>query len=266
MIKFFRHIRKSMIMKNNTLKYFKYAIGEIALVMIGILLALQVNNWNEEKKLQRLKVVYIDKMIEDLKSDIVNNTLNKAEVENLANYGKYVIEVVTKNKSVKDKSEFVLKLQQTGRVNFPNLANNTYIDLESSGNLKLFKNEELIDAIRSYYKSDSDFWREAYISRTAEGLLPKVVEILPFDLQEQIMNSEIERAKTKKTYDIENRVDLKISDKAFLAIITKLKTRDDLKFHLKNATRAHMLQIRFDIESTEKAKNIIELLEKTKND
>ena len=59
MIKFFRHIRKSMIMKNNTLKYFKYAIGEIALVMIGILLALQVNNWNEEKKLHlyRFRVI-----------------------------------------------------------------------------------------------------------------------------------------------------------------------------------------------------------------
>ena len=48
MIKFFRHIRKSLLMENKTSKYFKYAIGEIILVMIGILLALQVNNWNNK--------------------------------------------------------------------------------------------------------------------------------------------------------------------------------------------------------------------------
>ena len=66
MIKFFRHIRKQLIMKNNTGKYLKYALGEILLVMIGILLALQVNNWNEQRKdlleeqkiLAQLKIEY----------------------------------------------------------------------------------------------------------------------------------------------------------------------------------------------------------------
>ena len=50
MIKFFRRIRKNLIMETEkTGKYFKYAIGEIVLVMIGILLALQINNWNEKR-------------------------------------------------------------------------------------------------------------------------------------------------------------------------------------------------------------------------
>jgi len=50
MIKFFRHIRQNLIMENKTSKYLKYAIGEIVLVVIGILIALQINNWNEERK------------------------------------------------------------------------------------------------------------------------------------------------------------------------------------------------------------------------
>jgi len=50
MIKFFRKIRYDLINQNRTTKYFKYAIGEIILVVIGILIALQINNWNEEKK------------------------------------------------------------------------------------------------------------------------------------------------------------------------------------------------------------------------
>ena len=51
MIKFFRKIRYDLMEKNKTGKYLKYAIGEILLVMVGILLALQVNNWNEQRKI-----------------------------------------------------------------------------------------------------------------------------------------------------------------------------------------------------------------------
>jgi len=50
MIKFFRKIRQNLVMENKTGKYFKYAIGEIILVVIGILIALQINNWNERRK------------------------------------------------------------------------------------------------------------------------------------------------------------------------------------------------------------------------
>ncbi|APY07251.1 hypothetical protein BWZ20_02545 [Winogradskyella sp. J14-2] len=50
MIKFFRKIRQNLLMENKIGKYFKYAIGEIVLVVIGILIALQINNWNEQRK------------------------------------------------------------------------------------------------------------------------------------------------------------------------------------------------------------------------
>jgi uncharacterized membrane protein YgaE (UPF0421/DUF939 family) len=70
MIKFFRHIRKSLLMENKTGKYFKYAIGEILLVMVGILLALQVNNWNENRKAENNK----QKLMLALKKEFSINT------------------------------------------------------------------------------------------------------------------------------------------------------------------------------------------------
>jgi len=68
MIKFFRHIRKSLLMENKTSKYFKYAIGEIVLVVIGILIALQINNWNQ-KRLERIEE---NTILTNLKDDFKN--------------------------------------------------------------------------------------------------------------------------------------------------------------------------------------------------
>jgi len=51
MIKFFRHIRRTLINQDKMGTYFKYAIGEIILVVIGILIALQINIWNDHKKM-----------------------------------------------------------------------------------------------------------------------------------------------------------------------------------------------------------------------
>ena len=59
MIKFFRHIRQRLIRENRFSKYALYAIGEIVLVVIGILIALQINNANENRKTRNQKVKYL---------------------------------------------------------------------------------------------------------------------------------------------------------------------------------------------------------------
>jgi hypothetical protein len=81
MQKFFRTIRKKLIEEDNIRKYLLYAIGEILLVVIGILIALQVNNWNEERKTQRSETQFIENITSDLKRD--KNELRK--VVDLAN-------------------------------------------------------------------------------------------------------------------------------------------------------------------------------------
>jgi len=50
MIKLFRNIRQNLLSEGKSVKYLKYAFGEIILVVIGILIALQINNWNLERK------------------------------------------------------------------------------------------------------------------------------------------------------------------------------------------------------------------------
>lgn len=70
MIKFFRKIRQNLLSEGKTGKYFKYAIGEIVLVVIGILIALQINNWNENRKQQAEITDIYKQIVLDLDNDI----------------------------------------------------------------------------------------------------------------------------------------------------------------------------------------------------
>jgi hypothetical protein len=70
MIKFFRKIRQNLLMENKTGKYFKYAIGEIILVVIGILIALSINNWNELKKQRNEAQTFIKRLSEEVGQNI----------------------------------------------------------------------------------------------------------------------------------------------------------------------------------------------------
>ena len=70
MIKFFRKIRQQLLVENRLTKYLLYAIGEIVLVVIGILLALQFNTWRMENKDREIELVILKKMKVDLGNDV----------------------------------------------------------------------------------------------------------------------------------------------------------------------------------------------------
>lgn len=71
MLRLLHNIRKQLLNEGKTSKYFRYAIGEILLVMIGILLALQVNNWNESRKQNLIEIKIVKQLLEDAKADAV---------------------------------------------------------------------------------------------------------------------------------------------------------------------------------------------------
>lgn len=86
MIKFFRKIRQNLLSEGKTGNYLKYAIGEIVLVVIGILIALQINNWNEDHKLAIKTQNYYQQLLEDLNKDriFIAQTLSKFEQQRKA--------------------------------------------------------------------------------------------------------------------------------------------------------------------------------------
>ena len=76
MIKFFRNIRHNLLSEGKAGKYLKYAIGEIVLVVIGILIALQINNWNESNKERKLEVKTLSELQSAFKKDLKDLNFN----------------------------------------------------------------------------------------------------------------------------------------------------------------------------------------------
>ena len=76
MIKFFRRIRQNLLSEGKSGKYLLYAIGEIILVVIGILIALQINNWNKTQESMALEKKMLNELLTNLQKDSLDNAIN----------------------------------------------------------------------------------------------------------------------------------------------------------------------------------------------
>lgn len=152
MIKFFRRIRQKLLTENKFSKYLFYAIGETILVMIGILLALQVNNWNEVRKENGLKNTYSARLINDLKKDLNTIKINKARIESMQSIISDFTKSLDSDMSITERISITEKYFTEGwsTVSF-SAQNNTYTDLSQTGNMKVFIDTDLRENILSYY-------------------------------------------------------------------------------------------------------------------
>jgi hypothetical protein len=85
MFRLFRKIREEILTERKTHRYLNYAVGELILVVFGILIALQINNWNEERLEQRQIADYAHALIKDLERDLAMAAIIKVEIDVLIN-------------------------------------------------------------------------------------------------------------------------------------------------------------------------------------
>ena len=160
MINFFRKIRKKLADDNKLLKYMKYAIGEILLVVIGILIALQVNTWNEDRKSEILEIKILKRLRQDLVADTLylNDRLERTIILQAKQY-EFVHEIYNTQKSEKEFRK-VLGLQNWDSDNLV-MQTSTYEELKSSGQINILENESLkiqmIDLYREYEVATKHF-------------------------------------------------------------------------------------------------------------
>ncbi len=151
-----------MLMENKTGKYFKYAIGEIVLVMIGILLALQVNNWNESRKGSKMGDQFLEGISDDIKKDIILidivMDLNRESLSIISS-----IDSVFHNNPIYEAEKFPYYFGRPDTLGFVQVfyrpdsfrpTNGTYNSLIADGKTTLIKNKDLFEKIQRIYNED----------------------------------------------------------------------------------------------------------------
>ncbi|VAX21401.1 hypothetical protein MNBD_IGNAVI01-2995 [hydrothermal vent metagenome] len=146
MIRIFKRIKESLLNENRFKSYMMYAIGEIVLIVIGILIAVQINNWNESKK-SDAKIKSVLLLIKDnLKEDKAELELNlEIGKKKFLNYWQTVLE---KNPADGDYSNLINHL---GVYDF-NSNNSGYLSAIRGDILSLIDNRELVNNITAYYE------------------------------------------------------------------------------------------------------------------
>ena len=144
MLRFFRHIRKQLMEQNKVSTYLLYAIGEILLVVIGILIALQVNNWNEQRKANIKSISYHERILGDL--DIFISETDQ-QIERSISIRKLILETIDLLESKELPEDKIQTFESTlhfyYQIPYRNPSLTTLTEMRSNGELNLIRNLEL---------------------------------------------------------------------------------------------------------------------------
>ena len=202
MIKFFRKIRYNLMEKNKTAQYLKYAIGEIILVVIGILLALSISSWNIERNLKKSNEVYLTNLLEELNSNITRLDFlifpsnKQIGLDSVVKNCLYITPRFSKGLEKSD-YEFLLNNKVYLGSSQLNLNDAAYEELLNTGKLYSLGSDSLIKAVKVYYKR---YEREKYYNEMWKDLGFKGL-----DLYQQAMFSLIADHKfTPETFSLRN--------------------------------------------------------------
>jgi len=178
MIKFFRKIRQRLLNENKLRKYFLYAIGEILLVVIGILIALNINNWNENQKTKKLERVFLERLQVDLETDVIYFTRRIQDSDDLINSAEFFVHEVYKTQKNFNEYKILVDTLFWNSEHFV-AQNSTYNELNNSGQLNIFSNRNLKDNILShYFKYESVGSHVKEANEFSVGEMSKVIAIL----------------------------------------------------------------------------------------
>jgi len=147
MIKFFREIRHKLFIENKFSKYLTYATGEILLLVIGILIALQLNNWNEQRKNVNAEKQYYKNIKRQLQEDINVIKRNIEFNQRYYNQYQYAIQLISDNDRSNLDSLAKISINILEFSDF-HQETNIYQTLVNSGEIKLLNNQNIIEGLQ----------------------------------------------------------------------------------------------------------------------
>lgn len=142
--------------ENKTGKYFKYAIGEIILVVIGILIALQINTWSENEKIKTEEKILITGLIRNIEEDIKSLTAVTKRDSIFIDANKILLSALNNDSIRRNKPLMKLKILEASFTSRFIPSQITFNQLQFSGKLNYILNDSIKNRIQSYYDNVSN--------------------------------------------------------------------------------------------------------------
>ena len=153
MIKFFRKIRQKMLTENKFSNYLLYAFGEILLVVIGILIALQINNWNEINKNKSTESEYLKELLEDFELNLQKSQQVTTRIEDVLPQLTGLLEQSALEQPTISVDSMNNAFKLLNSMPAYSSTDRAYNNLIGSGDFKLITNSEIKTEIADYYKA-----------------------------------------------------------------------------------------------------------------
>lgn len=150
MLKLFRKIRQNLLMENKTSKYLKYAIGEIVLVVIGILIALQINNWNQKRMLLNEEKVILKNIHTEFLENKIAIKIAFKKNKQVLKASKILLNLVGQKREIIQQHNVDSLFYVTLETGSYRPSENTISDLLQSGKLQLLQNDKLKNLIYNW--------------------------------------------------------------------------------------------------------------------
>ncbi|GMN10280.1 hypothetical protein MTsPCn9_13050 [Croceitalea sp. MTPC9] len=204
MIKFFRKIRKSLLSENNFSKYLLYAIGEIILVVIGILIALQINNYSEQQKGREQEIILLQNLSNNVALDIKQIESNSKKSSERLDRLNLTMRLIKSKDSVKN-DEFLGHSFEFLVDNYFRSNSGIFDEAVSSGKMGYIQNLKLSQSIFDYYRNA----KESLIDGTARQITDEI--ITPLLVESVLMNKKAFGRLGMEVEDIANLEELDIT-------------------------------------------------------
>ena len=248
MIKFFRQIRQNLLSENKFRQYLLYAIGEIILVVIGILLALQINTWNADREKRDEEAILLQALEEDFleNQERLNETMSYQKLMLRHSIG--LIRLMTSNTAKTVSLDSIIRLKAYGANSWyrAELVNTTFKTIVSSGKSDLIRNRELVKKLVEFSADMDSGFEDDYESKESLVYLNSIA--YPYEASFLDQEDREDFGLELSEENIRESIQKLLSNKAYLgALINKTgieTSRLDYQHELLKRTNAILKEIR----------------------
>jgi hypothetical protein len=198
MLSFYRKIRQDLIAKNKVTRYLKYAVGEILLVVIGILIALSINNKNTEIYKRNAELNFYQNTKQQLLDDAINIKSIAVDNSKFNKQFNYAISIIELNDRSKKDSLGKIAIDLIHYSDFDRQGN-IYETMVNSGDIQLLKNDEIIEKLKRLEET------YIYLNRMETIHFDAIMSIIPSMSQTlRFSSKKVENEDKLYAYDFQN--------------------------------------------------------------